>query len=786
MRILKSQHKNNSGAVFNIMIYDSEATTNPEIEFKCGPDFFKLKNEGSTEDTFKRIIPSSLTFTVLYGCPDYSTEQDEAVTQFYNDLTNSYEGRFYIQVTGMGQTLFRGKILPDVGDYLVHGYGDFIVTAIDGITDLKGIEYRPTGYTDLTSEFAIQTKTFNEHFLDIIERIDTIIFFKELFNSSSIAISLLATANNWTETYSVAGDIFSQVKVRNYWFEQITPSYRKYQTCWEALTDLLTGLNCRICYERGRYYVEQLTIQDNIPSNITYYHYIKNGTEVITGTALTKAQHNYDTDDNILAGPFITQRRLPAFKAIELRQGKQFTNYINGMELSVDGNSGPFDFGYVIGEGNKMVFQWHSDIVLGSAWSAAPYFNQITAEWILEFKVKVGDFYMIADDPKYGPFVDVNPNGQYHISAGGTVPVINWTLTESTVKVRWIRTFVSSTLADFNNQVSAYRSFVRNSALVMESSEIPENGFFEMELISFTTKRNGTTIGGFPPGIYQLVKSSRIIIASGYNDLYELPKGIKRYEIGDSRNSIIYKVELGYYDSDKATINQLFMKIVGNPNFSELPTIEWTDPDSGLTLPIEELMMKSMLSMRAFPANTINIELFNRNSDTDKYIGYTDQVVFNDKVHILLDREMIASGPGGFTTYKSVLWEVYKDYIGINVVDTGEPEVEPNDFPIPDGNLDLFNSAPDSGLEYWEEWFNISTPYVSSIEGEDYALVNTDAEYNNRIKKQWQLYINGVKQLYTPTGTLALRQWRFDQDNNRIVFFKGSGNVAHIEVFKYY
>lgn len=788
MKILKSVHRNNSNAVFTITIYDKEAVSDPEIEFKCTPEFFKLKNEGSREDTFKRIIPASLTFTVLYGCADYSTEQDVAITQFYDDLTNSYEGRFYVTVTGMGETLFRGKILPDVGDYLVNGYGDFVVTGIDGITDLMDIEYRPTGYTDLLSEFAIKTSTFNEHFIDIIQRIDTIQFFKEYLNASSIAISLLATANNWTESNSVAGDIFAQVKVRNYWYEKIgTGSYRKYQSCWDVLTDLLTGFNAFMRYDRGRYYIEQLTIQDNNPGDITYYNYVINDDDLFLGTGLAKAQHNYDDDDLLKAGPFITQRRLPAFKAVELEQGKQFTNYINGLTMSVPGNNGPFDFGYVIGEGNKLVFQWNCDILLGPSWSAASYSNTIEVEWILVFRIQIGDFYMIADDPKYGGIVDVAPNGQFHVGAGGIVPVINWTLIPSNVTVRWKHTFVSTNLSDFNNQVSVYREYIRNSALVMESSEINANGNLVLELVDFETKRNGTVIGGFPKGNISIIKTSRMIISGGYNDLYEKPKGIKRYEIGDSRNSLIYKTKLGYYDSSLATINQLFMKIVGNPNFDQTPTIEWTDPDAGLTLPIEELMMKSMLAMRAYPANTINIELFKLNN-TD-HIGFTDQVVFNNKVHIILDMEMTASGPGGFTTYKCVLWEVYKDYFGINIVDTDDDgQVNPNEFPIPDGSLDLYNvGGVQSGIEYWEEWYNVNTPYVSSLDGEDYTLVNISDDYTTYIKKKWHLYINGVKWLYTPgTGTLLNRQWRFDQDNNRIVFFKASGPVGHIEVLKYY
>lgn len=793
MRILKSIHRNNSNAVFTITIYDREAVSDPEIDFKCTPEFFKLKNEGSREDTFKRIIPASLTFTVLYGCADYSTEQDVAITQFYDDLTNSYEGRFYVTVTGMGETLFRGKILPDVGDYLVNGYGDFVVTGIDGITDLMDIEYRPTGYTDLLSEFAIKTSTFNEHFIDIIQRIDTIQFFKEYLNASSIAISLLATANNWTGSNSVAGDIFAQVKVRNYWYEKIgTGSYRKYQSCWDVLTDLLTGFNACMRYDRGRYYIEQLTIQDNNPGDITYYNYVINDDDLFLGTGLAKAQHNYDDDDLLKAGPFITQRRLPAFKAVELEQGKQFTNYINGLKIIKPGNPGLHNLGYAIAGSKTLVSQWHIRFKFGATPSPIPFPYWVLATITLEFRLSIGDYYFGNNITTPSGYTNLKFEDSYHITDDGTVPQLSYGLDDSfTVKLKWQLFKPYNSQQEFDTKFGAYLNKLELMDLVFQSDELPVDDELKLEIIDFSIRL--ATTAGPSTTIYEVGETvelinSRLIIASGYNDLYEQPKGIKRYEIGDSRNSLIYKAKLGYYDSSLATINQLFMKIVGNPNFDQWPTSLWTDPDAGLTLPIEELMMKSMLAMRAYPANTINIELFKLNNTG--HIGFTDQVVFNNKVHIILDMEMTASGPGGFTTYKCVLWQVYKDYVGINIVDTGDDDgpVNPNEFPIPDGSLDLYNvGGVANGLEYWEEWSNVPTAYVEPVDGDNLSvLVNISDEYTKRIKKKWQLYINGVKQLYTPTGTLALRQWRFDLDNNRIVFFKASGPVGHIEVLKYY
>ena len=83
----------------------------------------------------------------------------------------------------------------------------------------------------------------------------------------------------------------------------------------------------------------------------------------------------------------------------------------------------------------------------------------------------------------------------------------------------------------------------------------------------------------------------------------------------------------------------------------------------------------------------------------------------------------------------------------------------------------------------YEEFENVATNYVTLTDFSMEFEVNVDDNLTNKTK--WLIYINGVRQRYLD-GTLVNRTFKFDVDNNRIYFFKGSGNVAHIEVFKYY
>lgn len=781
MIVLKSIFTNNSGKTLTISIYDRDATESTDIEFDCDPDFLKYRWEGAANDPYKRIIPAAVEFVVLTGCSDYTEEQNDAIAAFYDGVSNSYEGRYYISVSGGGFS-FRGKILPDVGDFLLEEIGDFVITAIDGITDLKDIEYRPEDYSDLVAADAIKTDTFATHTRNILNKIDTVQYFMELLHANSIAFPLYSTSNNWTETNSIAGDIWRQVKVRNYWYEQKSETYRKYQSCWDVLTDMLTGFNARMIYDNGVYHIEQLGYMDNNPVDIVTRQYLilPNGDEVL-GSALTKVQHNFDANDNLQASRGITQTRLAGLKAVVLEQSKAFFNYINGMVLGST-NAGPHYFGWIISTGDKLVSQLFLHIT-GTPWTDITYQSTMTIVHTLNVEISVGDYWLVASDPSYANVLNLNIDGQYFVAQGGTIPELSWSLIPNTITINISKTFVNQGLSNYNSWIDA----IKTTSLVIQSAEIPAEGILRIKINSFVSKRNGTVISSFPTVGVSFGAKSRIILGNGYNDLYEQPTQIKRYEVGDVRNSQVYTVKCGYYDSNETKVmqGQLFMTIVGNPNYAEYPTSLWTDPDDETPLPIQDLMLRQMLAMRAKPTNTIKISLYYRNNTM---INMRDQIVFKGEVYIPINMEMIANGPGGYTTWNTTMWKVTKDYDGINVVPIPEPEIEPTGYPVPDGSLDLYNvGGVQTGLEYWEEWYNVTTPYVSSLDGEDYTLVNISDDYTTYIKKKWHLYINGVKWLYTPgTGTLLNRQWRFDQDNNRIVFFKASGPVGHIEVLKYY
>jgi hypothetical protein len=773
---LTAQHQDVTGATRTIFIYDRDLLEYQDNIVICTSDFYKLKHEGDTNDPFKPIIPCNCQFTIFLRHPNYTEDEQTEVNNFFNDLVTSHEGRFYVKCQYGSElveieTEFLGKIISDIGELTLDNWQTVEITAIDGLSGLKDVEYRPTGYSDLVTEFAIQARSFKDHFTDILQRNDVVDYFQE--EISAFNTVMFTTSFFWTESKSVAGDIMKQVHVRNIYFEQVSPTYRKYLNCYEVLEDLLRGFVGRVIYSKGKYHFEQLPYQDNL--TLVRYGYKYNGDPMAGVTYGNKETNNYTTDDNFRALPYPVKKWLPPFKYVEIESGGTFTNYINGLtmmatKIGYDGND-TFEFEYIICTGRKLISQWffkYTDL------PTIPVPN-VNAYVIIrfKFKVKIGDYYLQTPDnvpmelvPNFDKYF-VNINTQ-------AIPELLWVASDRTVNF-WIGHYLWGSPSEVQFQFQNINLFYSNTALVWETLEIQEDGEMTIEMVEFTVEDGtGTILGSAPFMKATMRNSSRVIIGDSYQDLYEVPKGIKRYEVGDVNNTVTYNTKLKYYDSGNLRFEQLFIKNTTYITTHEL-SIEWTDPDASITEPIVNLMMKTILAMRQKPAETIKAEFIFLEKDI---LRMDDRIAIDDELYIPLDMELY----GGTGVYKMTLLKIFKDFDGINVIDTGEPEIS-LPYPFPDGGLDgsrVTNNTP-AGVQYFEEWENISNNYVTVDNLETLVYGLSDEE----IKTKIFFYINGVKQRYLD-DTLVSQTFKFDTDNNRIYFFKGSGAVRHIEFFKYY
>jgi hypothetical protein len=179
--------------------------------------------------------------------------------------------------------------------------------------------------------------------------------------------------------------------------------------------------------------------------------------------------------------------------------------------------------------------------------------------------------------------------------------------------------------------------------------------------------------------------------------------------------------------------------------------------------------------MRQYPSETLKADFIFIIKDILKM---DDRIAIDGQLYIPLDIELF----GGTGVYKVTLYKVYRDFTGINIVDTGTPEPT-EQYPMPDGGLDyMYPGAPvGGGVQLHEEWENVAVNYVEV----DNLLTLVYGLLDDEIKKKCFLYINGVKQRYLD-DTLVSQTFKFDLALNRILFFKGSGNVRHVEFFRYY
>jgi hypothetical protein len=89
------------------------------------------------------------------------------------------------------------------------------------------------------------------------------------------------------------------------------------------------------------------------------------------------------------------------------------------------------------------------------------------------------------------------------------------------------------------------------------------------------------------------------------------------------------------------------------------------------------------------------------------------------------------------------------------------------------------NNPSIQGVQLHKEWENVAVNYLEV----DNLLTLIYGLSDDEIKRKCFLYINGVKQRYLD-DTLISQTFKFDLSLNRILFFKGSGNVRHIEFYK--
>jgi hypothetical protein len=712
---------------------------------------------------------------MMLNHPQYAVDQKENILDFYNNLVNSPEGRYYValSVDNLGPVMFVGKLIADIGSLKISHHQFVKITAHCGIKQLETIEFRPDGFDALDANITSKKYSFIELITDIMQRNDVA---KEFYEVPPLPLTAMYTVGlGWTES-NIPTSVWNTLHMHNHYYEEKSVTYRRYESAMTVLVDILNGFNMRLYYSNGSWHLEQLGIQDRLSPGRSTHGW--NGSQL----QFISSKVQRDVDNNVikvLPTPELTH--IAPLKAVALKQNKQYYNILAGTDIfyrfDANDNRGPHNLGYQIGTGNQMIMDLRFDVIID------PTLWQIDVSTLFEFEIKLGDYYLVND-----PWNDSNNNGIQDagddlqlnnndyiltpiVGFGYDVKRVLWTQTPSTVKL--IKKEGWS-----NHSANNFESYV----ITLLSNEIIEDGEFIITLVDWKVL-NSNTLEEIPTFNSNLIqwklfkKTSRILIVSnGIDGLTEVADNTIIYEIGNTKNSLVYETSLRFFDSDRHTTRQLYRKLTVNSINFYIPTTEWTDSDLGQTLPIQQLVLAQMLSMRSKYGRVVRSQLINTAGTT---LYQLDRYNWGNKLHIPLTwSHNLDQG-----VYSLDLWEVYKDFPGVNIIeiDPGTDPQPPN-YPIHVGDP---ASPPRLGIEYWEEWIDVNATYVV-LTGYCSNLINTTDLY--AVKSKWAVYVNGVKQLYVlPTESVINRTWSFDDANpDRIRIFKPSGIIKHIEVIKYY
>jgi hypothetical protein len=783
--------------IYKIEIHDKELPTDSPYEFDTLAPGPVITWEGDNNDFYKRIIPGKAQFNMLLTSPEYTINQGVAISEFYNDMSISREGRFFLRIIEgsleVEETIFIGKILADVGDLQLSPLRELTITAVDGMADLKDLEFRPMEDTLLGQALP---KSFAYHIIDILQRNDVVDYFYGPEDT------ILQTYSRWKEIGQPSGtDPFQEVLVRNMWFRQVNQFFKRYENCSKVLTDILSGFNARIYFSRGYWRVEQISAKQSLtPPMLAYYKNSFSNFYAATGTGPSSTSvSNYDSDDNLHMSAYPATALLPPFKSVELIQPAVFYNYLKQeYELASIYNSdpaldvelyGPYDLGEVLAGSYRFVFDWKiiTTSVLGElvdqAKLAAPAIVDPFQVFLLfiEFEVmfRVGSWYAASES------IWVSGAANESAISGDMIPYVEaeWSNTSTDrIKFRYLLYDNETGLADEQTWWHLGSRLSRQVNLLISTEEVPEDGDIEIEITNVKISRTSTE--SFPNRQatpveisidreyldWRISSQSRIILANQVNDVFEQPDRISLFEINDLRNKINYKIEFPFSDSPGDDLDFRLMRFQDGVFVS---TESWIDPTAG-TDSIQRLSMKEVLALRAAPVRVYKSVLEHRTAI--RTMHFSSRVVIRGNLFIPM--RMVSVLMTGEVT--SVLFQIASNFA---VIEDKSPKIgDPNvpDFPTSTqiGNGEM---SPPVGMIYTEFWAfeNVSDDNVVL---EDFSILSFLSDDETLNRKRWQVFVNGVKQRPNYGGTLTQGQYDFDAPFDKIIFFRALNN-AYVEVY---
>lgn len=313
----QSYHYSNSGKKYEVKIIDEDLVTSTNYAITFGDNSgIAITRSGGSPLKPERIIGTSVEVVMQLV---NSNDED-----FYSDLVNSHEGRFFIEVnwfhpiTDAFTNIFKGHILADISAIEDKFEPAFSISAVDGLGTLENIDYFGDPVPNLE-------KTYAEHVGRILNALPINVLYDTFQNLFKIAVDLR------DENHAVGAKFADTTRVRNYFYEK-KDGVKVFASMHDVLHEFLSMINARIYFSEGIFVIDQLGYRGE-NEIVTYDYY--NADRTYDSSAVSRSEINYVTEPTILsdAHPTITSV-VPVKDVTVIQSGEFLANLLNGKTWS--------------------------------------------------------------------------------------------------------------------------------------------------------------------------------------------------------------------------------------------------------------------------------------------------------------------------------------------------------------------------------------------------------------------------------------------------------------------
>jgi len=312
-----------NSSVWDISIIDtSYSGAALEMVLDRGGTAIEVSYNTTENELHNRIDTMNARMTIVNNSAD--------IQSLFEDLIEAEENRFYIQIERDGSPYFIGKVIPD--DMVLQDMLNppLTINAIDGITDLKNIEY----------DAAYETKTIKDFIIYCLNKLGV----SALYGGAE---AILMTQTNLTPNIAMSyTNLFAIMKCNHYFYE-VKNEIKKPLSCYDVLNELCGRCYCKLYYENGRW---NFTGMEGNFENRTgsYIFYAKDGS-TISGTSPGNTIIELD-DYGLYGGAY---RFKGAYNKVVLKVKQDWTNKVYGdgdfFEVNYPGpEHAYYDLGYVL------------------------------------------------------------------------------------------------------------------------------------------------------------------------------------------------------------------------------------------------------------------------------------------------------------------------------------------------------------------------------------------------------------------------------------------------------